>query len=90
MLKRIRGEQTKNISDLVLNKSDSITKENEQLPKRLKHNPVYKFKCKSNQVQYDFDFSIIDQLQAFIKPVKRGSRKRLIKSLTSITKEVES
>ena len=44
--------------------------------KNCQHNPVYKFKYRSNQAQHDFSSSIRDQLEALMNLIKRDPNKR--------------
>ena len=52
-----------------------FSKEKEKLAKRMKADSKYKFRYKSNQMQFGFNESICDKVDTIVKLIKRGSQK---------------
>ena len=74
------NEAIENLKTYFDSKFDDIqqqfSKENEKLAKRMKKDSKYKFRYKSNQIQFDFNESISDKVDTIVKLIKNGSQKR--------------
>ena len=66
-----------------------FSKENEKLAKRMKTDSKYKFRYKSNQMQFEFNESIYDKVDTVVKLIKNGSQNRASKLAKSIKEDLE-
>ena len=66
-----------------------FSKENEKLTKRMKKDSKYKFRYKSNQIQFEFNESIYDKVDTVVKLIKNGSQNRASKLAKSIKEDIE-
>ena len=87
------NKATENLKIYFDSKFDDIqqkfSKENEKYAKRMKTDSKYKFRYKSNQIQFDFNESICDKGDTIFKLIKNGSQKRASKLAKSIKEDIE-
>ena len=85
VLDKLKGYFDKKFQEV----KSELSKENEKLSKRIKLEPKHQFKYKSNQMQYEFNSSIREQLESIIRLVKSGSTNRSMKLLNSALDDVD-
>ena len=66
-----------------------FSKENEKLVKRMKTDSKYKFRYKSNQIQFDFNESICNKVGSIVKLIKNWSPKRTSKLAKSMKEDIK-
>ena len=55
----------------------------------MKKDSKYKFRYKSNQIQFEFNESIYDKVDTVVKLIKNGSQNRASKLAKSIKEDIE-
>ena len=86
------GEKNKLFHDLRSyfdSKFSEARKENERLAKKIRTNP-HKLKYRGNQLQLDFNDSIIAQLKSITRHIKNNLTKKLLKSIKKAIADLET